>query len=145
MEFFLLGDDHLNPSLMGFSSLGGGYNIYPSTCPADGIFPTQKKLLEPPLMGFPYSEAVTTSIHPSTCPIDGIFLTRRIVSVHSVDGIFLTWKCQCKLAYGLFLRELDCPHSESPTLRRDFPLPELPSDGIAFAQTTYTSLRASLI
>jgi len=57
----------------------------------------------PPLMEFSHSEMTTTSIHHPYASAAGISPTWRIVSVHFVDGIFPTQKCQCRLVYELFL------------------------------------------
>ena len=68
--------------------------VYPSTRPADGISPTRRRPQD-------YSADGVFTTWSQPCA-DGIFLTQEIVSIRSVDEIFLTQSINADMPMGFF-------------------------------------------
>jgi len=99
--------------MMGYPSLRGGSNIRPSISPGDGIFPTRRQKYD----------SFTDEMYPHSedriCTLlDGMCLHLKALT-QTYWRVFLGSPTGAEtLYYGM------CCHSESPTLRRNFPLSE---------------------
>ena len=113
MGFTPLEGSSENPLLMGFFPPGGGYDIHPSTCPANGIFPTQRRPQESPVDRISLLEG-GYDIHPSIHPTDEIPLLGGRNAIPSLREFPpLGGSCMYIPLMGFFL--LESVNAELPT------------------------------